>query len=643
MAKHLRQVTPHLLLLVVLIPFVFSCGAEKNSNQTISLRKEFLQTLKILSDKLTDLQIKGGDDVHFGAINCPKDNVLHTRAAEAVFPFAVAYKHSGDSKYLDAARGAGNWLISQQNQNGSWYETPESWTGTTTDQLLMMASAFPILKPYLSNTEKEVWKTSIIRAADYVVGVMSPEFASINYCATTTASLAMTNLVVPDGRYTRKAKELAVQVIAKMDEDGFISGEGGRIHGVKYGVDLGYDTDMSLWGLGLYSKVTGDSLVNLYVQQALENHLYFVYPNGSIDGSWGIRSNKWTTYGSKTADGCQILFSLYAREDARYRTAAMRNLTYLRGMMKDGLVGYGPHYWLLFDTPPCIYPSFARAKNLALAIEFGEQEEGVMTSLPTEEIGWVRLLPTVDVALARSKNFMATVTAYNYKDAKRGEQSKYMHRPSGGSITNLWVKDHGFLQTSSQTIYRRWEPMHFPEVEDVICLTPRIEFTRDSGYYTNLYEFDGRISVRSEDQATAIISTSGELKDERQFPGGVAYVWTHAVFDDSIQKSVRLRYHGRKPVVRIVEPIVQQPGMSFRLVHPREVLIQGGKRDFQLEIVEGDLQIVLGEDESRYWFPFPSLKCYPIILKVQPEQEKSRQKIVYRISVFSQTDKDESG
>ncbi|MFB0515110.1 MAG: hypothetical protein ACETWG_00715 [Candidatus Neomarinimicrobiota bacterium] len=622
-------------LWVFLILFGLVCSSCRKGVQTGSIKAESLETLYQLTDALVDLQIKDRSSADFGAVRCLRCSVLHTRAGEAVYPFAVAYRHSGKEKYLETAIAAGNWLITQQTEEGSWYETPETWTGTTADQLLMMACAFPILQEYLSSEERRAWQEAIKEAADYLEAVMNPRFASINYCATTASALAVTNLIIPDERYSQKAQELALQVVAKMDEDGFITGEGGRIGGVKYGVDLGYALDMTLWGLGLYAKLTNHLEVDEAVKKALPNHLPFIYPDGSVDASWGIRSNKWTTYGSKTADGCQILFSLYTPVDSRYRTAALRNLAYLRGMMKDSMVGYGPHFWDLFDTPPCIYPTFVRAKNLALAVEFGEQQDGKLPALPTDQVGWARLFPTVDVVLARSENFMATVTAYNYKDLQQGIASKYMHRPTGGSISNLWVSGHGFLQTSSQTIYRRWEPMHFPELEDsIICLTPRIEFRDDSGYYTNLYEFDGRISVSRGDRSTAIISTGGELKNSDRLPGGVAYVWTHEIFDEGLLKSVKLRYHGRKPAIRIIEPFVQQSGMTFELVDPLTVLIQGGKREFKLEIVEGAARIVLGREESRYWHPFPSLKCYPVTLELAGGQSGFEQTVTYRISIL---------
>ncbi len=86
----------------------------------------------------------------------------------------------------------------------------------------------------------------------------------------------MTYQLIADERYTKKAWKLARWTMAKMDEDGFITGEAARVLDVKYGVDLNYQVDMSLWGMELYARVANDSLVHQYVQKSLENCLYFV-------------------------------------------------------------------------------------------------------------------------------------------------------------------------------------------------------------------------------------------------------------------------------------------------------------------------------------------------------------------------------
>ncbi len=614
----------------ILTAFFLLCSVLYGYSQQISLRSESLDTLRILVEAQSRRQISDPLDADYGAIRCPFDQVLHTRAAEAVYPMAVIAKTDNRPALREAAIRLARWLFRQQGSDGAWKETPEEWTGTTTDQLLMLVLAFPLLKEYLSAAEQSAWESSIRKAADYLSEVMTPEFASINYCTTTTASLALANRLFPQERYRRKARELADRIRAKMDDEGFICAEGDRAYEAKYGADIGYEMDMSLWGLALYARTEGDAAMLAAVRASLRSHLYFVYPSGAIDGSWGIRSNKWTTYGSQTADGCQILFSLFAGEDARYRTAGWRNLQYLRTMIRDGLIGYGPQYWELFRQPPCIYPTCMRSKNLALAAELGEQEAGEIPPLPSDQASWIRHFPTVDVVLVRTPGLMATVPAYRYKELQKLSRSKYMHRPSGGSLSNLWLEGHGFFQISSQTEYRRWEPMHFPKAENLLPLTPRIEFQDRHGYFTNLYEFDGRLSWCEGEPM--MVSTAGELCDRNLLPGGVAYRWEHRFGRRSLEKKVSLRYHQGRPEVRIVEPVVRWENMFFDRTGPKLVQIRSGAKLFTFQVLEGDVQLSLGEQEDRYAWPFPSLKAFPITLKVLPPSGESRVTITYRFT-----------
>jgi len=611
---------------------ILSC---QQPHKTVSIKEESAKTLLVLTESLKSKQVVDYADLHHGALACVGCNVYHTRAAEAVYPFTVAFKITQDSSYLKAAIDLGNWLIRQQYPGGEWQETPEEWTGTTTDQLLMLLLAFKNIKEVLKTEEHALWIKSMRSAADFLVRKMSPDFASINYCATTAATLAMMHQYFPEDKYSLKARELARSTVAKMDKAGFICGEGDRSHGAKYGADVGYEIDMSLWGLGLYAGLTQDTLVDMMVRSSLANHLYFVYPNGAIDGSWGIRSNKWTTYGSATADGCQILFSLYATEDARYRTAAILNLEYLKGMIHNGLISYGPDYSQIFNKLPCIYPTFVRSKNLAMAIELGEQGAGELPPLPTQEPSWIKLFPTVDVALVRSENFMSTISAYGYKELKKRNKSKYMHRPNGGSICNLWVKDYGFLQLSNQTEYHRWEPMHFPEVEGVNCITPRIEFTNANGYFTNLYEYSGRMTV-TEEMAPfrAVITTSGELCDHELYPGGVAYELKHEITDNTITKTVDLRYHDGDRDVQIIEPIVFRPDMRFNKKSDSEWLIETSQKKFYFKVLSQNADIIIPQNDL-YISVFPSIRAVPICLQLKKNVDEFIQTVCYHIQLMN--------
>ncbi|MCB9259997.1 MAG: hypothetical protein H6612_11665 [Ignavibacteriales bacterium] len=617
-----------------IILFILFLSINALSQNKINLRSEYLVTLSDLANALLALQINETNNSNFGALQCPSCNILHTRAAEAVFPFTIMYEETKDKKYLTAAINLGNWLIDQQLEEGQWKETPWEWTGTTADQLLMITLAYPLIENELSDSEKIKWKNSIKSAADYLEKYMSPDFASINYNPTTAACMMTTYSLIPDEKYRVKAKQLADWTIAKMDEAGFIQGEAARSFGVKYGVDLGYEMDMSLWGLELYSKLNNDKNVHEIVKRSLEKNLNFVYPNGAIDGSWGSRCYKWTTFGSKTADGSQILFSLFADEDERYATASIRNLNYLRSMIKDGLIGNGPHFWDIMADKLCNYPTFARAKNLALSIFYTENKDYNLPELPSDISGWYKYYPTINTLITRSENFMMTVTGYNYKDLTFTNGGQYNQHPTGGTVANIWLKDFGFLQTSSQTKYIRGEVMHMPVMNDtVIALTPRIEFSNENGYFTNLYEFENRIQIEEIENSLVKVKAVGELKNEHWYQGGVGYSLEHIVNDNYIQKNVEINFHDRNPIVKIIEPIVQDKVTEIKMISPKKAEIIKDIKKFYFEIIEGDVMLSIADQADKFIFPFPAMKVFPLQIIVIKPESGFIQKIKYRLSI----------
>ncbi len=596
-------------------------------------KKEYAATLVPLADALIKRQMTDVTDPNYGGIFCAFDKVWHTRASEAMFPFYVSYSITKDQKYLTAAKLTAAWLIKQQQANGSWKETPEEWTGTTTDQLLMMLLTYEKIATGLTEKENSDWKRSMQKAADYLFTVMKPEFASINYVSTTTATLAKAGLVLQNILYTEKAKTLARRVVSKIDDDGFLNGEGGKSHGNKMGIDIGYNMEMSLWGLGLYAKLTKDTLVNNYVKKAVHTHLNFIYPDGTLDGSWGIRSNKWTGYGSATSDGCQVLFSLYADEDPQYANASLRNLNFLKQNMAGDLIGYGLQHTEVFTTPPCIYPTFTKAKNIAMAYSLETKETRVATTIPADRAG-LRSFPTVDVFEVRTKNFMATITGYRYKDQAAGSNGKYMFRPTGGAISHLWLKDHGFLQASSPTVYTRPEPMSFPEAPGVMSLTPRIEYTDTAGYFTNLFEFDSHVSAESKPNHQYSISATGELKDRLWLTGGVGYKMDYLFGDDFFEKTIRLTYHDAWPVIRIIEPFINFKGMKFEQVDEKTVIISSAKKKIEFKLLSGDARLTMGANADKYWSPYPALKAVPVVLQVQPGNESFTKTVRYKLTIL---------
>ncbi|MBP2831456.1 hypothetical protein J8281_04575 [Aquimarina sp. U1-2] len=623
----------HFKYTILLLGFNISLAQQNLDSQ---VEQEYFTTLSELCEALLKQQNTDKNSPEYGGLLDPENDIYYTRAAEALYPFVVIYQYTKDKKYLKAAINLGNWLITKQEETGEWIENPWQWTGTTADQLLMMAAAYPELEKHLSAEEKGNWEASMRIAGMYLVKKMEPDFASINYVPTTAGTMAMLwKNVIQEDIFKEKAKKLAWQTIAKMDSDQFIHGEAARVHGVKYGVDLSYQMDMSLWGLTLYARITGDQEVEDYVRKSLAKVIHFVYPNGIIDGSWGARSYKWTGYGTKTADGSQILFSLFANENSAYQTAALRNLEYLRKAIKGGLVGYGRDLWAFGSKTgkPNLYPTFARAKNLALALEYGKHQKGKTNPIPADQGDWVKFFPTIKVATLRKGDWMATVSSYDYHDYTGWGKDKYRHFPRGGAMLNLWLKDFGMVTTASQAQYVRGETIHMPPIEDSLrSLTPRIEFRNENGYFTNLYDTKSHIHINKQPNAIQI-NTSGELSDQEFLPGGVAYMYDYTITNKSLTKKVTVRYHDRKPEVQIVEPIVLNEGVEVTQVDKKTVKITSPNRNLLFKINQGNVTIEVGKDVDKYWFPFPGLYTYPIIMKVKTPKEGFQQVVSYTYSV----------
>lgn len=115
------------LLTIARIFFISVAFISTGQSQKVNIKTEYAETLMQLTNALVKRQVISGIDA--GAIQCEHCHVLHTRAAEAMYPFAVVYGIKKDKHYLEAAKSAANWLMRQQQPDGSWKETPEEWTG----------------------------------------------------------------------------------------------------------------------------------------------------------------------------------------------------------------------------------------------------------------------------------------------------------------------------------------------------------------------------------------------------------------------------------------------------------------------------------------------------------------------------------
>jgi hypothetical protein len=597
-----------------------------------SQENPYVSTLLKLCNTLINTQISDIADPDYGALVCPSRNPdiqkIHSRAAEAMYPFAIAFKHTGNVRYKDAAVKLGNWLVSVQEVSGEkiggWSEDwpdPEqkNWYGTTTDQLISLAGAYSILKPYLSISERSKWNISMEKAADFIVRLF-PIGGNINYNPTGAATLLLTHSVSdkPKMEWLLKADTLMLtHTLPFIDRTNLLTGEG-------MGIDGGYNIAQSIGYIALYGILKKDEQIRKMAADLMVEQFRFVYPNGSVDNSWGTRSFKWLyESGTKTAPGVYFSFALLADIDPRFNTAGLKCLDYLNhSSIENGWITYGPHAGNHeTSSPPCNYSTFARAQSLALAAEYGRKPIGT-EPFPAQEINWYRYFPSLNLTIVRTKHIMATISAY-------GANGRYKRAAvcRGGSITNLWFEGfgkNGFMQSSSSGSYQRLEQRHMPIEKELLPLTPRIEFGNDSSYFTNIFEDEGKmISEKKKDHF--YVRTDGNMRNISGIISNVAYTLVNKIYDDHIIKEYTVK--GDVQNFQIVEPIVWDKDTRFQLKNDSTVLITNSRKvEWELRVLNNKVPFTLslGTKADQYWSPFPGIDACPILIKFNTNSKASQ-------------------
>jgi hypothetical protein len=590
-------------------------GTDGAASLPLPTQDEYLTTLYSLCDTLLMTQITQTGATNYGALVSPSTNPtmnpVHSRAAEAVYPFAVCYEHSQKSEYAQAAILLGDWLVSIQTAAGYWVEewpATTGWTGTSADQVISLAGAYPILKPMLTSSQAAAWGAALTRCAGWMLtGFPS---GNINYTPTEAVALVLASRAVatPDPRWLTTAASLIAKTVATVNADGFIVGEGTG------GVDLGYNIAQSIGEIALYGRLTSSAATVTQAATLLKTHLVFMYPGGAIDDSWGTRSFKWILEsGTKTAPGVHLALALLADQDPSFVRAGQLALAFLRGWRDtNGWLVYGPDAFEHSDSnPPDNYSTFARAQSIATAVELGVATSASPTApVPSDTTGWFKYFPTVKTGVVRTDDVMATVTAY-------GSIASYPRESvvRGGSVSALWFSGYGttgFLQVSSQAIYTRIEALHFPIEGALLPLTPRIETTTGT-YSTNVFDDSATLSLAQATGGTQATAT-GVLRDVNGVSAGTQFSWDYEFDASSYTKQAQV---SSAAGVVVVEPFVDLPGNQYALVGSDTFQIttaSGGVWQVKMGASSGPYVLSAGSDQSKYWSPFPGFQCYPLVI-----------------------------
>ncbi len=101
----------------------------------------------------------------------------------------------------------------------------------------------------------------------------------------------------------------------------------------------------------------------------------------------------------------------------------------------------------------------------------------------------------------------------------------------------------------------------------------------------------------------------------------------------NIIKNIELRYHDYSDTVFIVEPIIHYPNMEFQKLGTKTVNISSQNKSFQFKILQGDFELILGEEKENYWSPYPALRAYPIKIIIPPNEKGFINKIEFEIKI----------
>ena len=575
-----------------------------------------LEQLQSLCDAIRTFQVHDEQSPHTGALFCPYHKDHHTRGGEAAFPLVYLGRLRNDGSLVSSGLALADWLVSRQEDDGAWPETPGYWRGTTVFQLLSLAALLDVCSAELGDNRRDRYGVAALKAAQWTSQNVTPRKTMTNYIASGGAALAVLARTYPGQGLERKALRLARQAASRINVDGLVEGEGrGRrilkkIYIKSKSIDIGYGLEMTLASLSLAARLLDDAKLAAEVRRSLAAHLYFIYPDGSLDNSLGSRGYKWSLYGSKTAHGSQLALAFGASTGNGRALRALKLTTrYLGSQIFAGKIGLGPH-------PPddpgdvCIYPTFIRACNLALALAYHGQGAGKGQDIPADGEKWIKSWPSLNSLTLKREPWMATISGYGDSTAYVGVNGpKRFQVPGSGAVTYLYHRRWGPVQAATQLEYQAVELLHVPQVADQPpSLTPRVGISGPDGVINWITPQD--VHLKSKEHGDAVeVEATGSL--DLNEPGGekssVRITRAVRLTPREITKTYRIYLQSEAASkITIIEPLILDDQTAIQSLADGLSLI---RKDCELLIsAVGSAGLVRIDSDPFTWaYPLPSL------------------------------------
>ncbi len=518
---------------------LFGCNASVSNSQN----PEFLRIVRDLLEDWCDGMIKNqiidpeNPKLH-GALGCPACDHIHGRCMDAVYPFMYMADKTKDKKFMDAAILVMQWAENNvSHDDGSWtvITNPNSWKGITVFGAIALGEALHYHGHILDESIQIEWTERLKKAARFVYDNFSMSYSNVNYAFTAVHGLQLFGKVLGEQAYTDRSRVLAKETKNYFTSPNYLLyGEAKPVNKKSKkglpGVDLGYNVEESLNGVVLYALEENDEELLELLEKSLYAHLEFMLPDGAWDNSWGTRHNKWSYWGSRTSDGCQMGYSMMAERNPVFGTAAYKNTVLLKQCTANGLLHGGPHY-ISHGIKPCIHHTFAHAKPLASILNVGKKipEISLLHTLPREKEYGAKEFPEIATWLVSKGSWMGTITSYDMlylKDRPEVQQA------TGGSLAVLYHRQVGLLFAASMARYIIVEAnnqQHYNGEE--FALTPRIEVMEKGEWYTNLYDLEAEISQsESANKIRFDVKTQIQTETRQKLSDGASHFQLSYVF-----------------------------------------------------------------------------------------------------------------
>jgi len=598
------------ILYSVILLSVFASGARPAD----FIRKESLNLLLKLCDRLVFDQVTAPADSHFGAIRNPDSKVLSVASEEALFPLAFAFKITNQKIYGTAALRSANRNLRQYLKSGFKFE---NLTDAACYQLLSSALAYPILVRHFPPEIQGAWKKLFTEAAQVIMKDLEAGTPRTSTeLALFAASLAALHQIQPDHHWRVAAEKAAFNVISRMTPESFIAETGISAADIP-AIAPGATFEITLPALALFSSLLPQERLSNHFIRALTEYLYLVYPDGMLNTEWGMGTAQTSPVGQLDGWGSQVAFSLFSKTDSRFYAAATRNLTYVSRN-------------IFSETMPVTHlPHIRRAFGLALTLFLPSTLPTEHKVLPSDIIGWFRHFKSQNLVVIRTANYMATVSGYAFAENEL--------RSGGGMLSTLWCKDAGLLQTATRNSIAVPANPSGSAIEQP-PVGARIEGIQNEEIFSNLHDLDCRVKSQQTGWQNFQVQVTGELKNAVQHSSGVQYRLNYSFSANGIQKDFRINYSGKKTEVRIVEPFLLNAGSEVMQKNPNSVVIKNpqGPWRLQIEAGTGEIEVITGPEDSA---SSAEQQMASISIKLPKGKKGEHQRLIYRLEKIALPDR----